>query len=96
MLTNEARTAVPVPWGELAVRYTTSLHSFFFTARMPPSSGVADRMYVSCTVQLSQDLMPDALHPNAAGMRLLAECILPFLKLYAPVKKHAGLSDMPH
>jgi len=47
-------------------------------------------------VQLSQDLMPDALHPNAAGMRLLAECILPFLKLYAPVKKQAGLPEMPH
>ena len=26
--------------------------------------------------------MPDALHPNAAGMALLAECILPFVKLY--------------
>jgi len=47
-------------------------------------------------VQLSQDLMPDALHPNAAGMRLLAECILPFLKLYVPVKKQAGLPEMPH
>ncbi|DBA83112.1 TPA: platelet-activating factor acetyltransferase activity protein [Trebouxia sp. C0005] len=46
--------------------------------------------------KLLQDLMPDALHPNAAGMRLLAECILPFLKLYAPVEKHAGLPDMPH
>lgn len=33
-------------------------------------------------MQLSPDLMPDALHPNAAGMALLAECILPFLKLY--------------
>ena len=33
-------------------------------------------------VQLSPELMPDALHPNAAGMALLAECILPFVKLY--------------
>lgn len=63
---------------------------------LPPSSGIADRTRVSCAAQLLQDLMPDALHPNAAGMRLLAECILPFLKLYAPVEKHAGLPDMPH
>ena len=33
-------------------------------------------------VQLDPDLMPDALHPNAAGMDLLAQCILPFVKLY--------------
>ncbi|KAL3147860.1 platelet-activating factor acetyltransferase activity protein [Trebouxia sp. C0010 RCD-2024] len=44
--------------------------------------------FIDCTKhfvqggKLSPELMPDALHPNAAGMALLAECILPFVKLY--------------
>lgn len=33
--------------------------------------------------KLSPDLMPDALHPNAVGMQLLAECIAPFMRSHA-------------
>ena len=36
-----------------------------------------------CALQLSPDLMPDALHPNAKGMLLLAECIAPFVQTQA-------------
>ena len=38
---------------------------------------------VLCALQLSSDLMPDALQSNAVGMHLLAECIIPFMRSHA-------------
>lgn len=46
-------------------------------------------IFIPIVMQLSPDLMPDALHPNAAGMALLAECILPYVKLYGKVDRLA-------
>lgn len=33
-------------------------------------------------LQLAPDLMPDALHPNAEGMELLAQCMQPYADNY--------------
>lgn len=32
-----------------------------------------------CLVQIHPELMPDALHPNAAGMELFAQCLSPLV-----------------
>lgn len=32
-----------------------------------------------CPVQIHPELMPDALHPNAAGMELFAQCLSPLV-----------------
>ena len=40
----------------------------------------ADKFFIA--VQLSPELMPDALHPNVAGMQLLAQCLQPFTDQY--------------
>lgn len=33
--------------------------------------------------QIEQSLQPDALHPNAEGMELVAQCLAPFVHQYA-------------
>lgn len=34
------------------------------------------------SVQIEQSLQPDALHPNADGMDLFAQCLAPFVHQY--------------
>lgn len=35
-----------------------------------------------CGVQIEKGWMPDALHPNAQGMELVARCLRPLVQQY--------------
>lgn len=46
-----------------------------------------------CCVQILPELMPDALHPNAAGMELLAQCLSPVVD---EIMAHAAPTQHRH